>query len=76
MNYEQSEYFKLAIRDIFRVRKEFFLIVFFVEIETEMAFITNFVPEKVEKENQIRNVRKSEERKVKTIGKVIYIANM
>ena len=32
-------------------------------------FITNLVPRKVEKENHVRNVVKSEERKVKNIGK-------
>ena len=34
------------------------------------TFVTNLVPGKVEKENHIRKVRKSEERKVKNIGKV------
>ena len=33
--------------------------------------ITNLVTGKVAKENQIENVTKSEERKVKTIGKVV-----
>ena len=35
-------------------------------------FITKLVPGKVEKENHIRKVQKSEERKVKNIGKEIY----
>ena len=81
LKYEQSECFKLAIREIFQVRNDFF------EIETGMAFIsaaysfpqpkmtveylfiTNVVPRKVEKE---RKVRKSEERKVKNKGKYIF----
>ena len=35
-------------------------------------FITNLVPRKVEKENHIRKVWKSEERKVKNIGKIAF----
>ena len=36
-----------------------------------MSVFTNLVPGKVEKENHIRNVQKSEERIVKNIGKFI-----
>ena len=42
----------------------------------ECLFITNLVPGKVEKENHIRKVWKSEERKVKNIGKDIYIIQL
>ena len=35
-------------------------------------FITNLVMGKVEKENHMRKVRKSEERKVKNIGKISF----
>ena len=39
------------------------------KMSVKCPFITNLVPRKVEKENHIRKVRKSEERKVKNIGK-------
>ena len=38
-------------------------------MSVKCPFITNLVPRKVEKENHVRNVVKSEERKVKNIGK-------
>ena len=73
LNYEQSEYFKLAIRDIFRVRNEFFLVFCSVaysfpqKMSVKCPFITNLVPRKVENEMHIRKVAKSKERKVKNI---------
>ena len=38
-------------------------------MSVKCPFITNLVPGKVEKENHIRKIWKSEERKVKNIGK-------
>ena len=38
-------------------------------MSVKCLFITNFVPGKVENENNIRKAQKSEERKVKNIGK-------
>ena len=88
--YEQSECFKLAIRDIFQVKNEFGLVfcrnrdrngifsmflIFYPFFSAAYSFpqpkmslkrpiITNIVLGKVEKENHIRKVQKSEERKV------------
>ena len=39
-------------------------------MSVKCPFITNSVPGNVEKENYIRKVQKSEERKVKNIGKI------
>ena len=41
------------------------------KMSEKCPFITNFVLGKVEKENHIRKVWKSEKRKVKNIGKII-----
>ena len=40
------------------------------KLSVKCPFITNLVLSKVEKENHIRKVWKSEERKVKNIGKI------
>ena len=45
------------------------------KMSVKCLFITNLVPRKVEKENHIRKVQKSEERKVKNIGKVTNHSN-
>ena len=39
------------------------------KMSVKCQFITNLIPRKVEKENHIRKVWKSEERKVKNTGK-------
>ena len=43
-------------------------------MSVKCLFLTNLVPRKVEKENHLRKVRKSEERKVKNIEIVISIS--
>ena len=55
---------------IFLLRSPKKLIKFFSKEKICDEFITNLVPGKVEKENHIRKVQKSEERKVKNIGKI------
>ena len=41
-------------------------------MSVKCPFITNLFPGNVEKENLIRKVQKSEERKVKNIGKMLF----
>ena len=46
------------------------------KMSVKCPFITNLAPGKVEKENHIRKVQKSEERKVKTIGKIYLLVGI
>ena len=46
------------------------------KMSVKCSFISNLVPGKVEKKNHIRKVQKSEQRKVKNIGKNSYKMKM
>ena len=79
LKHSLRSYFKIAIRDIFRVRNGFYLVfcrnrdwngVFLMFLT---FFFEPFLVGKVMKENLLRIVRKSEKRKVKNIRNIFLI---
>ena len=75
MKYEQNEYFKLAISDIFRVRNEFFLVFCRNRVRDGIfsMFLSFRAGWKSNERNPLKKSSESEERKVKNIGKKLYL---